>query len=39
MKKFPYTVKGEKDAKMEANKTGKKVVKKKKAVVKKIGKK
>jgi hypothetical protein len=27
-KKFPYTAKGEKDAKMEASKTGKKMVKK-----------
>jgi hypothetical protein len=29
MKKFPYTAKGEKDAKMEAKKTGKKMTKKK----------
>jgi hypothetical protein len=28
MKKFPYTVKGEKDAKMEAMRVGKKVKKK-----------
>ena len=28
MKKFPYTAKGEKDAKMEAMKSGKKMVKK-----------
>jgi hypothetical protein len=36
-KKFPYTAKGEKDAKMEASKTGKKVKKaaKKKKTVKK----
>ena len=32
-KKFPYTAKGEKDAKMEEKKTGKKMV------VKKMGKK
>jgi hypothetical protein len=32
-KKFPYTAKGEKDAKMEVKKTGKKMV------VKKMGKK
>ena len=29
MKKFPYTAKGEKDAKMEAMKSGKKMVVKK----------
>jgi hypothetical protein len=36
MKKFPYTAKGEKDAKMEAMKTGKKMAKK---PMKRMGKK
>jgi hypothetical protein len=36
MKKYPYTAKGEKAAKMDAMKTGKKMVKKQ---VKKMGKK
>ena len=36
-KKFPYTAKGEKDAKMEAKKTGKKMVVK--PAKKKMGKK
>jgi hypothetical protein len=36
MKKYPYTAKGEKDAKMDAMKTGKKMVVKK---PKKMGKK
>jgi hypothetical protein len=37
-KEFPYTAKGEKMAKMEAKKTGKKMVTKK-MVTKKMGKK
>jgi hypothetical protein len=37
MKKYPYTAKGEKAAKMDAMKTGKKMVAKK--VMKKMGKK
>lgn len=39
MKKFPYTAKGEKDAKMEAMKSGKKMVTKKTAAKKKSTKK
>jgi hypothetical protein len=38
MKEFPYTVKGKKDAKMEAKKTGK-PMSSKKAMPKKMGKK
>ena len=39
MKEFAYTPKGMAMAKMEAKKSGKKMVSKKKAVVKKMGKK
>ena len=38
MKKFPYTAKGKKEAKMELMKTGKKMVSKKKVMPKKMGK-
>jgi hypothetical protein len=38
MKKFPYTAKGEMDAKMEAMKTGKPMKKKKKPAKKKVKK-
>ena len=39
MKKFPYTAKGEKEAKMELMKTGKRMASKKKVMPKKTGKK